>query len=267
MQHKLPDRIFGISTSEAYKKYLEESKKKETARAKPEQSTQPLEVKANINLSDYIKVPNTNVLISREIIHKGLNWENTHYALADNGLFIPSPGLFMPYFLNVRAAAHGKVILYDGNNNPIPRNEAEELWNYLSSTNRTRGDCWTWLDAMFKQGSGYNSLDIETDHRVAVKNGKKSLQGKVNPLEICIDEDCFVDLDFNKQGFPIRKSSNQKYVQEENIQYWYPKNGRVARFMADSGGAFLSCLVGPSLSYSSLGVFACAEGTPAKKIK
>ena len=143
---KLPDRIFGISTQEAYKKYLEESKqKKETSKVTSKQSGQPLEIKATITLSDYIQIPNTNKLISKEEIHKGLTWEDTHYALADNGLFMPSPALFMPYFLTVRDAAQGKRTLYDGNHTPLSQHDAKDLFKYMTSGHRT--GCWSWLDA------------------------------------------------------------------------------------------------------------------------
>ena len=62
-----------------------------------------LSVQADINKADYVKIPNTNILIARieQDEYKGLTWQNTHYKLNENGLFMPTPKLFMPYFMNV----------------------------------------------------------------------------------------------------------------------------------------------------------------------
>ena len=216
----------------------------------------PLDVKSNIKGEDYIRIPGTTTIISRQESNKGLNWENTHYTLAENGLYMPSPSLFMPYFMHVRDASQGNTTLYTAGNNPIPTNEAEELWKYLS-TDYNNG-CWTWLDAKFSEEN--NVWKIGHNHKVIQKGKDKSLEGKTETLESCIRKDCFVDLEFNTQGLPIRKSQNQNYKQGENIYYWHPRNKTVARFYADSGRAFLSCGRNPSGSNRALGVFACAEG-------
>jgi len=93
----------------------------------------PLIGETNINPSDYIQIPGTDILIAKQETLKGETWEDTHYKLAENGLFMPSPAIFMPYFVNVRDAAQGSLTLFDGNNNPISRDEAEDLWKYLSA--------------------------------------------------------------------------------------------------------------------------------------
>lgn len=215
-------------------------------------------IPSTVNGADYIKIPNTSVLISKEEIHKGKKWKDAHYALADSGLFMPSPALFLPYFLNVRDAAQGTIMLCDGNNKSIHRTEVQDLWSYLSSGHR--GGCWTWLDAMFKETNG--AWTIETNHRVIAKNGKKELQGTSSPLERCIREDSYIDLSFNKQGLPASKSSIQNYQQGQNIQYYHPRNNAVSRFRADSGWVDLGCYEDPRGSGAGLGVFACAAGTP-----
>ena len=235
----------------AYENYLERAKEKK----EPEEKESLLFIPANINRQDYIKIPNTDVVIARQETEKGKDWEATRYALADNGLFMPTISLFMPYYINVRDAAQGKATLYTADNKQIPRNEAEELWKYIS-TDYKRG-CWTWLDAKFSQEN--NLWKITYDHKVAQK-GKK-LEGKTNNLEDCIRQDCFVNLEFNSQGLPIKKSSSNVYKQGENIYYYPPRNGAVARFWADSVWAYLSCYWGPQDSDASLGVFSCAEGT------
>ena len=247
--------IFGIDTQEAYRKVMAEPEEEK----KPER-TNPLSIKANINAKDYIRIPGSNTVISRNELHKGLNWENTHYALADNGLFMPPPSLFMPFYINVRDASQGKITLYTADNAPIPRDEAEDLWKYLSSGHRN--GCWTWLDAKFQNTSQKGM--IEFSHNVEGDKSNRKLVGCSEFLEDCIEEACFVDLEFNSQGLPVKKSQAQKYSQGENIYYYHPRDGRVARFVADSVRALLDCIRNPAYSISSLGVFACAEGAPKK---
>src|SRR3989344_7653722 len=78
-----------------------------------------LSVQADINRADYVKIPNTNILIAKiePDEYKGLTWQDTHYKLNENGLFMPTPALFMPYFVNVIDAHNGKIQLYDGEGN------------------------------------------------------------------------------------------------------------------------------------------------------
>ena len=249
---KLPKIIFGISTEEAYKRAMS----REGNGEKKKETSIQLSVQASINRKDYVKVPNTNTLIAKfePDESKGLTWEKTHYKLAENGLFMPAPALFMPYFMNVIDAYNGKIQLYDGLGNQINRKEVEDIYKHLT-INHVNNGAYSWLDALFKEEN--NFWYIETEHRVI--NGK--LKGTRQPLEICLMEDCYVSLDFNKQGLAIKKSNNQEYEQGKNIKFVYPKDGTVAGFVANSDWADLDCYRIPQDSSSDLGVFPCAEGT------
>jgi len=260
MENKLPDRIFGKSTVGAYEKFLKSSKKS-SAKKKKKTSKRKILTPADIKGEDYIQIPNTNSLIARVEVkdYKGKTWDETHYALAENGLYMPTPNLFMNHFLYVRDAAEGNTTLYDGNNNPIPKNEIEDLWKYLTTDHR--GGCWTWLDAKFIEGSGALDLDIITDHRVVQKGTEKTLEGTQKPLEACIQEDCYVTLNPNSQGLPDRKSIIDEYKQSKNIYFWHLRKDKVAGFIAGSDRAGLDCSGDPGGSSSGLGVFAYAEGT------
>jgi len=255
---KLQNKIFGIDTREAYERLLREEDSDKNK--KPE--FQLINARANINQQDYIRVPNTDTLISRAEQHKGLDWNNAHYNLADNGLFMPTPALFLPYFVNVRDATQGKITLYTADNKPVPRDEAEDLWKYLSSGHR--GGCWTWLDAQFQKLPASSDWGVELDHRVDNTGNEKKLIGNSGFLEDCLREDCYVDLEFNLQGLPVRRSSTQSYKQGENIHYYHPRDEKVVGFVADSVWVDLYCVRNPGNSYSALGVFACAVGAPEK---
>ena len=259
--------IVSRTGEQAYKDYLARTRdegKKVGKTKKPKQAITPLDVPSNINKSDYIVIPNTNIVISNYELFKQdkLNWENSHYKLAENGLWMPNAELFMPYFLKVKEASEGKITLQYADGNSVPLGKAQDLWKYLT-TNFNSG-VWTWLDDKFIETQ--NQLYHETEHRAVVdNNGNKILKAnEVSPLEQCIMEDCYVNLDFNKQGLATTKSSEQEYKQGENIYVWYPRKDCVARFNADLDGASLYCDWDPSVSNRALGVFACAESIPKK---
>ncbi len=223
----------------------------------------PLVTKANINLSDYVKIPGTTVLIQKYQSENGLNWEDTHYKLAENGLFMPTPFLMMRHLVNVIDAFKGNAFLFDGNG-PIPLNETEEIYHYLTKNNK--GGVWSWLDMKFKEPSNPNqgSYDIETNHRVILNGSNKELTKDISQSFGYVVKDCYVDLEFNQQGLPIKISDEQKYQQSRNIYFYKPRKDTVAGFRASSDGAFLSCVVDPAGSGARLGVLACAEGTEKK---
>ena len=228
---------------------------------------QPLEIRAKINPLDYVRIPDTKIVIAREESNKGLNWKDTHYALGEDGLFMPSPAIFMPYFKAVVKAHSERRNLYDGSGNSITQEEVEDLYKHL--TTNYRGGCWTWLDAKFvRDTSSHNKLNLETDYRytkteevegdIIVKTITR--KSRIIPLEICSMENVYANLEFNSQGLPKTKSPTQRYMQGENIHFWHPRENSVAWFRADSFRADLSCYGDPLDSDSALGVFSCAEG-------
>ncbi len=254
MNYKIPDNFMGKPVEGAMEKVLAN----QTAKSQPQSQSSPeqsVNVPANINPADYVRIPGTTTLISKYEQFKGLKWEPTHFKLAENGLFMPTPALFMPYFLNVVKAHEKKVALHDGNGTFLSEKEIEDIYKHLT-TNHIDSGAYSWLDAKFSK-VGDDCL-IESDHKVI---NKTELKGKKAPLENCLWDDCLVELIFNSQGLPTQKSTAQKYQQGKNIYFYHPRDGAVARFVADSGGAFLSCDRNPDFSYSSLGVFSCAEGT------
>ena len=233
----------------------------ETKQAQPSQTAAtPLNIPASINKSDYIIMPNApNTIISNYELFKQdkLNWENSHYKLAENGLWMPNAELFMPYFLKLKEASEGRITLQYADNNPVPLDKAKDLWKYLTTDFNT--GVWTWLDDKFVEING--NLYLEAEHRVVIdNNGNKTLKAnKSNPLEQCIMNDCFVEPSFNKQGLATTESNEQDYIRGKNIKFWYPRKDSVARFVANSLRANLNCDRNPSYSDEGLGVFACAK--------
>ena len=275
---KLPETFMGIPTKGAYARLIKEEEDKDREKGKKtnhskaateKKKTQSPNLKpfapqvtTKINLADFIQIPQYKIIIRKEEELKGKNWTTTHFKLAENGLYMPRIDHFMTHYLNVKAAASGKATLYDGKGNTIPKSEAKELWDYLSTNHN--GGCYTWLDAIFKEKSG--KLYLETDHKVVLSGNKKKLQGSESLLEKCVDEnEVYVGLNFNNQGLPTKKSATQDYKRSQNIYFWTPTDGTVAGFVAGSAGAVLGCNEGPSGGGGVLGVFSCAEGAAAPK--
>ncbi|MEK6974566.1 MAG: hypothetical protein AABW41_05005 [Nanoarchaeota archaeon] len=227
----------------------------------------PLVANANINPIDYIQIPDTNTVIERyqSQSNNKLNWKDTHFRLADNSLFMPTPYLMTKHLVNVVNAQGGIANLYDAQGKVIPANEVQEIYQYLTKDGHG-GGVWTWLDAKFEKttASFQKGFDLETNHRLILIGSDKELHTDISQLVNPVEEDCFVDLDFNAQGMPKKKSANQNYSQGQNIYFYQPRESRVARFNAYSGRARLDCDRNPDYADAGLGVLACAEGTQQK---
>jgi hypothetical protein len=252
----IPDEFMGVPVSEETLKGTMSSVK--TQQRNPQPSTRQVQVIGQINPRDYIYIPQHNLVIAREVGYKGRNWNDTLDALADDGLIMPRIDHFTTHFTNVRDAVNdwNKPLLYaDGT--PMTKEGVDQLWKYLSSTDRQGIDiCCSWLDAKFVESGG--KLKIETDHRrnssPNIYDLKRYTSGK------------FVDLKFNDQGLPTRKSGRENYSQGDNIYFWEPADGAVAGFYADSVRSDLDCDRNPSNFNSSLGVFSCAEGVALRDL-
>ena len=241
---------------------------------KPIINSAPLSVNAKINLSDYVNIGINGLYGSPGLISKfelpgynNLDYEKTHFKLLENGLYMPSPAIFMTHFNNVMNAYNRKSKLVDGIGDEINGNELDDIYKHLTKNHIAsygepdKAGAWAWLNSKFKNENKKWNVEI-----VEGIDNQGNLIIKSSPLEDCLKEDCFVDLDFNSQGLAIRKSKKQNYEQGKNIKFWYPRNGAVAMFIADSDRAGLYCSWDPGYSYPSLGVFACAEGTAQKNL-
>ena len=181
---------------------------------------------------DFIYVPSINLYVAKEKIMHGLDWSDTHKELAkEKGRKMPTPYEFTEFIRYLLANPNGT--------NDASKDEIQLIANeFLEKRDPWRAEH---LDAYFEKRK--DGMYILT------KN--KSI---ANKLDAPITNDCYVELSFNNQGMPIKKSSNQNYVQGENIYHYCLRAGSVAWFYADSGGADLYCGGIPTNSDSSLGV-------------
>ena len=263
MKIKIPKTtIFGKPVKGAIERALGRQKKQE-------KQPQSVPLPSNLVASDYLQIPGTNTIISKFELpdYNNLNWKDTHFKLYEKGLYMPTPAIFMPHFLNVIDAYKNKTRLFDAAGNSLSDSEREDIFRHLTTNHIAayqggQTGAWAWLDALFEEQG--EAMKMNTNHRVV--NGELKPQ-KTQDLEDYIKKECYIELEFNSQGFPTRESSSQNYVQGQNIYFWHPKNGSVARFNAGSDWAYLYCSGGPGDVGSSLGVFGCAFGLGVRGVR
>ena len=196
-----------------------------------------------------------------------MNYEDTHKKLfTDTELYMPDPFIMMNFFRGVVEAQQDGRQVFHPDGSPVNKKLVEEMYKHLTTNykniyNRNDVGAWTWLNAGFPEvkidkDQGTISGKIE---RVVGLNTDGTLKKDSRDLEQCLFEDCYADFDFNSQGLLIKPKGNS-YERGKNVYFWYPRQGRVARFCAYSGRALLGCYRDPGSSNSGLGVFACAEG-------
>lgn len=257
-------KIWTYKGSDGIKELREMENEEET----PKEKKEPFEFQnSEIVKSDYIQIPGTEKVISKFEVqgYNNMNWDDTHFKLQENGLYMPTIKLFTTHFMNVLNSynSKGKSPLFDASGNSISEKETEDialhmLKDHIAIYGNSKG-AWTWLDAFFEtQG---DKIKMRSEHKVKIdSDGKKILvPGKVEDLEKCLMEDCYVDLKFNSQGLPTEKWKEQSYNLGKNIYFYFPRSGPVARFNANDGGADLGCDRYPSNRVGNLGVFALAK--------
>ncbi len=224
---------------------------------------QNLEFPATLDRSRYVVVHGKNLLIAREQSDNGLYFHAAREGLVHEGYRLPKIDVFMRHYCNVQDAALGKTELYDGNGRKIEKGEAESLWDRVST------DCRIWLDALF-QKNRQGHLFMESDYQIKHLKQDYGWLGQISSrkvlLEMPVQKDCYVDLEFNVQGMPLRCAERQKYVRGSTLQFSAPADKSVAWFSANSGESSLFCHWNPSNSGFPLQVFRCAEGKVSRAV-
>ena len=270
-------------TEEGYRKdYLElEKRLKEQPQVDPVQTqgVQPITTpnpepvimpNTQINTDDFIQLEINGIHGNQALIspyelqdHNNLNYGNTHIKLLNNGLYMPTPYIFMNFFKQVISAYDNKTKMYTAKGKQLSTQEITDMYKHLTKNHidiykANNPGAWTWLNGKFIQDVNTEEFDLET----VIGLNNNQLVIKKEKLKSCLNEDCFVKLDFNNQGLALQKDPKQKYHQGTNIYFWSPVDGRVARFDANSDRAYLLvCLRNPSGSIPALGVFGSCEAT------
>ena len=153
--------------------------------------------------------------------------------------------LFKEFLKLLQAGINGKVV-YNGEGNQIPKNQINDVYNSITQVKDPLRI--EWLDSKFEEQG-------EKMHIIYPIFKGKAWEYVKEPLEECLMQDKTAGIDINywlnnatSQGLPPKNSATG------SLYYWYPRNGAVARFGADSDRAGLYCDWGPADHGASLGV-------------
>lgn len=246
MKFKLPETFMGIPIKGAYEKLLKDEEEK--AKGKTPEIKPQIQHPSTASKEDgFIYVPSIGIYLAKERTLQGLNWNKTHEELANQNAFMPTIYHFKEFLKYLRANPQG-----------VKDASQSEIEHILDEVLTVR-EPWRseWLDAKFEVVNktlklfGGKTL-IHYDHRFS--NGQLKA-GKSEPLDdyLATDKKPGISLDdwlenANKHGLP------KPDVKSGELYFWHPRDGRVAMFFADSGGAFLDCVSVPAVSSGRLGV-------------
>jgi len=185
---------------------------------------------------DFIYIPSINLYVAKERTHSGLNWNDSHKALEDEGRRMLTPSEF-------RATLKHLV------SNPRNR-EHTQIYNEITEVKSP----WRaeWIDAYFEQRD--DGMYLLTGNKTkAEKLDKSTLMNDRTPgisLDSWIEGS---DEEVTSQGLPSKK------ITKGDLYHWYPRNNVVAIFYALSVRALLYFGRLPSFGCDDLGVRAAEQ--------
>jgi len=229
--------------------------------------------KIQINTDDFIQLDinglyGNKVLISPyELVgFNNMNYENTHRELLKNGLYMPTPEIFMEFFMQVLNAYDGKSKLFNAKGKQLSTQEITDMYKHLTTShkdiyNQNHPGVLTWLNSKYKVRVDKNNKKFGLRELILGLDKSDNFITKIEQLEDFLEKTSYAQLKFNKQGLAIKEDENQSYNQGKNIRFYHPINMMVAGFGAGSDGAILSCTWFPEEGHPALGVFGCCEAT------
>jgi len=227
--------------------------------------------KIQINKDDFIQLDinglyGDKVLISPyELVgFNNMNYENTHRELLKNGLYMPTPEIFMKFFMQVLNAYDGKSKLFNAKGKQLSTQEITDMYKHLTTShkdiyNQNYKGVLTWLNSKYKVYSSIPTKEIWYRELILGLDKSDNFITKTERLEDFLEESIYAQLKFNKQGLAIKEDKN--YNQGKKIMFNPPQDGMVAKFNADFFWANLYCNANPDSSDPALGVFGCCEAT------
>lgn len=211
------------------------------------------------DMSNYIMIPAEDQRIKLEGLEPkvvrltqfpiitNLNWRDFHEELSKHERLMPH----LVDRLNSLFLLLSEKKIFDGNGKELDiivrdklrRTYLSDMREYLSTSFERKEDGLLYVSHgyLFKQGDFTPEYTSKLEKEVLLK-------------------DCIVNLtseSFNSQGISVNKSNSQSYKAGENIYYYHPIKGKVARLGAVAGWSSLDCDGDPSVSDVGLG--ACAK--------
>jgi hypothetical protein len=186
-------------------------------------------------------VPSIGMEFSPTLDGLGSNWYDAHKLARGSGFVMPSP-------------AETWALLFEAKAN-LAKPEFRKLFEFF--TEKTPKNTWhgEWQDAFFREENGKMYM-----HRFKGLNtqGNPEFHAGVNITGTYLANDGYANIfkraNITPQGLCKVADSRTDYAKGKNICSWYPRDGSIAWFDADSNRANFDCVRGPSSSDASLGV-------------
>ncbi len=169
MKITIPKHIMGSQIEGSLERVLAGSVQTQTP-VNPSQDPVPQPLAVNADLSKYIQVGINGINGKPTLIspfelenYGGLNYEDTHVKLLENGLYMPTPKIFMTYFNGVMASFNGKGKLFHADGSEVRKELVQDMYLHLTKNHknvygRNNVGAWTWLNAKFVSGTGSNDI-------------------------------------------------------------------------------------------------------------
>ncbi|MBU0963364.1 MAG: hypothetical protein KKD48_05670, partial [Nanoarchaeota archaeon] len=140
-----------------YKELEKRLKEKPTQKQNPVQANSPVvNPITQINADDFIildinSLHGNQVLISPYELqdYNNLNYNSTHEKLLNNGLYMPTPNIFMNFFTKVTNTYNNKTKLFNAKGNQLSTQEVTDMYKHLTTNhidiyNSKKPGAWTW---------------------------------------------------------------------------------------------------------------------------
>jgi hypothetical protein len=213
----------------------------------PDSYSPPLNVTSDDNppqdslTPGWLYVPGIGMEFSPVLEGLNSNWYDAHRLVKSKNFVMPSPDETWALFFEAKAQ--------------IAKPEFRKIYEFF--TQKTPVNTWhgEWQDAYFKVENGKIYM-----HKLKGFNSKKEpeFHQGVDITGTYLTKDCYANISqkANLTSFGLCKveDSQNNYVVGENMHFWFPRNGSVARFGANSDRAFLNCDRAPTSANPSLGV-------------
>jgi len=190
------------------------------------------ESKKSFDTDNLIYVPSINLRFEKQRSCLNKNWDEAPIELKKQNLRMPTIPEFIEFLKYTK-------INY------------QDIYKEITEVRKP----WRaeWLDAYFeKRKDGFYIL-----------THNKTKKEKLDEDTSMKDKTPGISLD-DWLNNPTSQGLPRKNINSGDLYYWSPVSKKIARFIANSYGAFLDCCWDSSDEDSNLGVFGCAEGATLK---
>ncbi len=176
--------------------------------------------------------------------------EKLYNKLKTQGLFFLSPWYFNRALNRLNEGIRGRREVKYEDGEPVTKERLIEIKSDIMEIRDPWRAIWLWARFLSENGK------LTIAHPIVQKNEEiKIVTEDLDKDTLMVDKIQGIDLrDWVSNGY-TSQGLVKNTIKEGRDSSWYPRNGHVPRFNADSGGVGFLCGGGPSDSGSSLGIW------------